>query len=248
MKVKLPVALFLFLYQVSFSQTEKPLKGILSSDGFLLKNVDVINKTSKKSTITNDKGEFVIEAKANDSLYFYAKEYYIKRLKVTSEDINLNYLIVSMLKKPEELEEVVIRRVATSGISWEGDAKNKQEKRDDLAAQKTASKLNTGVYDGAMVNGPDFGRIGGMILGLFIKEKEPPVEKSPDIEFAVLAKKTCNEKFYLQTLKLKPDQIELFLQFCDADPKSKTLIKHSNILSMMDFLTNKNIEFQKLKN
>jgi hypothetical protein len=87
-----------------------------------------------------------------------------------------------------------------------------------------------------------------MVLGLFIKEKEPEKEALPEIEFATLAKNTCDQKFYLEKLKLKPEEIDLFLQFCDADPKSKKLIENTNVLSMMDFLSAKNIEFQKLKN
>jgi uncharacterized protein YueI len=86
-----------------------------------------------------------------------------------------------------------------------------------------------------------------MILGLFIKEKEEVSQIKPQIEFKQLAKSTCDEKFYLQTLKLKPEEIDLFIQFCDADPKSKMLISSSNELNMMDFLIIKNIEFQKFK-
>jgi hypothetical protein len=65
-------------------------------------------------------------------------------------------------------------------------------------------------------------RIGGMILYLFVKEKEPTKEKGPNVEFVVLAKNTCNQKNYLEKLKLKTEEIDLFLQFCDVDPKSNT--------------------------
>jgi hypothetical protein len=246
MKVKLLLVFSLVVYQFSFSQTEKLLKGVVSSENFLLKNVDVINKTSKISTTTDEKGEFIIQAKANDSLYFYAKEFYLKKIKLTSDQMDQNNLVVLMFKIPEELEEVVIRTVATSGISWEGDKKYKQDKRDELAVEKVGNRIKTGIYDGAIENSPDFGRIGGMILGLFRKEKEKPKEKVPDIEFATLAKNTCDEKFYIETLKLKPDEIDLFLQFCDADPKSKIVVSSSNELSMMDFLMVKNAEFKKL--
>lgn len=85
-----------------------------------------------------------------------------------------------------------------------------------------------------------------MILKLFKKEKEKALENKPKIEFKQLAKSSCDQKFYIETLQLKPEEIPLFLQFCDADPKSKTLIENSNVLSMMNFLLSKNIEFKKL--
>jgi hypothetical protein len=246
MKVKLLFALSLLVCQFSFSQTEKSLKGKVSFDNILLQNVDVINKTSKISTTTNAKGEFIITAKANDSLFFYAKEYYLQRLKLTPEQISQNNLVVPMFKKPEELEEVVIRTVATSAITLRGDKKYEQEIIDKTSLDKAARKPKTGVYDGTIENGANLMRIGGMILGLFIKDKEPSKEKVPDIEFVVLAKNTCDQKFYLDKLKLKTEEIELFIQFCDVDPKSKIVVKDNNVLSMMFFLTVKNTEFKKL--
>jgi hypothetical protein len=93
----------------------------------------------------------------------------------------------------------------------------------------------------------DFKRIGGMIFALFAKEKEKIKISPPKIEFITLAKTSCNQKFYIETLKLKPEEIELFLQFCNADPKSKIVTQNNNSLAMMDFLFAKNLEFKKPK-
>ena len=247
MKIKLLYVCFLFLCQYSFSQIEKPIKGKILCDNFLLEKVDVINKTSKIGTTSNEKGEFTIQAKANDSLYFYAKEFHLKKTKLSSDQIDQNNLVIFMLRKPEELEEVVIKTVASSTFTLRGDKKYEQGKADEMTLEEAANRPKTKVYDGTIENGADFNRIGEMIFGLFIKEKEPAKKAAPKIEFIALAKNTCDQKFYLETLKLKPEEINLFLQFCDTDPKSKELIKNHNVLSMMDFLSAKNIEFQKIK-
>lgn len=245
MKVKLLPVLFLLAYQFSFSQIEKSVKGKVSSENILLQNVNVINKTNKKSTVTDENGGFMIEAKVNDSLVFYAKEYQLKKIKLSSGQIEQNNLDIIMFKKPEELEEVVITTLPA--IKWKIDEKWEQEMRDRVKLDKAAGSPKTGVYDGTIENGMDFIRIGKMIVDMFAKEKEEKKETVPEIEFAVLAKNICEENFYLETLKLKPEEIDLFLQFCDIDPKSKKLIEHHNVLSMMDFLSAKNIEFQRLK-
>ena len=223
MKVKLLFTLFLFVCQFSFSQTEKLLKGVVSSENFLLYNVDVINKTSQKSTRTNDNGEFVITVKANDSLLFYTKDYYLKRLKLSNEQMELNNLQVVMIKKPEELEEVVVNQMKSIKLSK--DENYEQRKLDDIDVAKRSGKLRTRVYDGSIEN--------GMIkmYRLFGSDDKPA-----EIEFAILAKNTCDQKFFTENFKLKPDEIDLFLQFCDTDPKSKKLRENTNILSMMDFL------------
>jgi hypothetical protein len=237
------VSLLFLVLQSGFSQTEKKLRGKVMFDNFLLKNVDVINKTTQTSTTSDAKGEFVLSAKVNDSIVFYSKEYYLKRLKLSPNDIETNNISVSMIKKPEELEEIIIRQ--TPNIDWKLDTKWEQVKRDEITAERTENRLKTpGVYDGVIDKGLNLARIGKTLFGLL--KKEPSNNKLPRIEFKELARNTCDQKFYLQTLKLKPDQIELFLEFCDADPKSKTLIENSTILSMMDFLSAKNIEFKKL--
>jgi hypothetical protein len=246
MKVKLLLVVSLFFYQFSFSQTENLLKGVVLSDNFLLQNVDVINKTSQKSTQTNDKGEFEIVVKANDSLLFYAKDYYLKRLKLSAEQIRQNNLQVVMVKKAEELEEVVVEKAHS--VRFNKDKAYEKGKRDEIDVMKSVENIKKRtVYDGAIDNPMDFMAIGKMVLDLFRKEKEPEKEAQSKIEFATLAKNTCDQKFFTDNLKLKPEEIDLFLQFCDTDPKSKALIKNHNVLSMMDFLSAKNIEFQKMK-
>lgn len=247
MKVKLLIALSLIVCQFGFSQTEKLLKGVVSSENFLLYNVDVINKTSQKSTKTDDKGEFIIAVKPNDSLLFYIKDFNLKRLKVSSKQIELNNLQVEMFKKAEQLEEVVVEK--KQNITLSKDKKYEQSKLDEYATEKFDNREGyQAMRRGTFVNGLNFITIGKKLLQLFSKEKEPEKETPPEIEFAVLAKNTCDQKFYLETLKLKPEEIDLFLQFCDLDPKSKKIMEHNNVLSMMDFLIAKNIEFQKLKN
>ena len=84
-----------------------------------------------------------------------------------------------------------------------------------------------------------------MILSLFIKEKEKKKEV-PEIKFKTLVNSSLNQDFFQKTLLLKPEETGLFLEFCDADPKSKTVLENANALSLMDFLFEKNVEFKKL--
>lgn len=237
--------LLLFVCQFGFSQTEKLINGKVLHEQFPVEKVDVVNFISKKVAVTNAAGRFSILVKAGDELIFISKEHDIKKIALDQKTIDKNNLLISLILKPEELKEVVVQN--TPSIKLSKDAKWEQAKLDQYTLEKNASKLkNPGVYDGTIENGMDIKRIGGMILKLFIKEKEVVKKSPPQIEFKQLARSSCDEKFYLQTLKLKPEEISLFLQFCDADPKSKTLLENSNILSMMDFLSTKNIEFKKL--
>jgi hypothetical protein len=236
--------LLLFVCQFGFSQTEKLIHGKVLHEQFPVEKVDVINKTTQKSTITDITGNFVLSAKTNDSIVFYRKEYYLKEIQLRPNDVATNNISISMVKKPEELEEIIIKQ--TPKIDWNLNSKWEQVKRDEITAERDEKRLkNTRIDDLTIDKGLNLARIGKTIFKAFAKEKTS--EKEPQIVFKQLARNSCDQKFYIETLKLKPDQIELFLEFCDADPKSKTLLENSNVLSMMDFLSSKNIEFKKLR-
>lgn len=212
------------------------------SENFLLQNVDVINKNKETGTKTNENGEFIISASANDSILFYDKNYHLKRIKLSLDDLETNNIIVRINRKPEELKEIVIRKVSTD---WEFDKKWEQLKRDEIAVYRKSKTLkNSGVYDGTIENGMDFVKIGKMLFGgLFKKDKKPDAE----IEFKDVATSNFDEKFYTETLQLKKEEIEPFLTFCNFDPESKkVLTNNSNALVLMDFLYQKNIEFKKI--
>ena len=213
------------------------------SDNFLLQNVDVINKDTQIGTRTNEKGEFILSASVNDSILFYVKDYTLKGIKLSLEDLNTNNIIVRIDKTPEELKEVVIHRV---DIDWEFDKKWEKEKNHEIAMQKKAKTLkNPGVYDGTIENGMDFVKIGKMLFGgLFKGKKEKAV--NPE-EFKEVAEASFDQKFYTETLQLKKEEIEPFLTFCNFDPESKnTLSENSNDLVLMDFLYKKSLEFKKI--
>jgi hypothetical protein len=243
-KIYLSLPLLFFAVQTSFSQTEKLINGTVLYEKFPVGKVEVANFSSKKTTITNASGEFSILVKAGDELFFVSKNHDIKKILVTKNTTNNKNLIISLTLKPEELKEVVITKIPSIQLST--DKGYEQGKLDQLALEKATKSLKTGVYNGTIENGMDLMRIGGMITGLFAKEKEKLKKTIPEVDFTALAKSNCDQKFYLENLKLKPDEIDLFLQFCAADPKSKSLLEHHNVLSIMDFLSAKNIEFKKL--
>ncbi|CAN1535168.1 hypothetical protein MCEGE10_01540 [Flavobacteriaceae bacterium] len=244
-QIKFVIFFQFFIVQISFSQSETVYKGKILCNNFPIEYIEIINLNSEKSVFSNNAGEFLIVAKSEDIVVFASKLYEYKRISVQSEYLNNHIQIISLILKPEQLEEVVITEIPS--IKWEKDTKWEQEKLDQLALEKVARTPKIlGINNGTIENGMDFKRIGGMIFGLFAKEKEKIKISPPKIEFIALAKTSCNQKFYIETLKLKPEEIELFLQFCNADSKSKMVAQNNNSLVMMDFLFAKNLEFKKL--
>jgi hypothetical protein len=244
MKLKLLILLSLIYNLVSYAQTKTQLSGRITSEFSVPLNVEIINISNKSNTVTNEKGEFVIQAKANDSLYIHHKDFFLKKVKLTADQIKQPNAIFTLVQKPQQLDEVIVFKAPNLKLSK--DTKYEQQKSDELALIKRESTLKTGVYDGTIPNGMDFNKIGELIIGLFVKEKEKPKPKKPQIPFTELAKKKISNKFYMNTLKLNPNEIDPFLKFCELDPKCKTIDSETDPLTLMDFLTQKNVEFQQI--
>nr|WP_315186020.1 hypothetical protein [uncultured Flavobacterium sp.] len=110
-------ALLILTAQMSYSQTEQHISGRVVSTDFALQAIDILNLVSKKTTITNSAGDFSILAKEGESIMFVSKNYYYKTITIKQADFDNNNFIISLTKKPEELEEVVVTRIASVKLS-----------------------------------------------------------------------------------------------------------------------------------
>lgn len=244
MKVQLLTTISLLTYQFSISQTEKLLHGKVLSNNYPLKKVEVINKTAKTSTTTDYMGDFSILVREKDSLLFFAQDYYFTRLKISRENIDKDNITVNMTIKAEELNEVVITNMKLARF------KTSQQDINDIKLTKDSQSLQkyTGVYDGTIPNGMDFGQIGKGVFNLFKNDKKEELKKqTEETVFRKLVKASIPSTFFTKDLKLPPEEVELFLDFCDADPRSKKLLENNNVLTTMDFLYTKNEAFKKVK-
>lgn len=240
MKIKLLGILVLFTAQISYSQT---IKGKIVFNNFSLSNVEVINSNSKSLSVSDTNGYFSIAAKMNDTLVFIAKNYELKKIIVNPFIINDKDLSIELTLKAEELEEVVIPEIK-SKTTW-----LTKEEIEQIKLNSSRPKQGLRIIDykeSPQLFGVDFIRLGRQFHKLFKKEKEPEKKQESIIAFKDFAKENCKQSYFLEKLKLKTDEIELFLDFCETDPKSKTIAEEKNILSTMDFLFKKNLEFKKL--
>jgi len=240
MKRVVVVILMLFHF-IGFSQTEKILHGKVVSGNTVLSGVDVVNASSKKSATTNKKGLFSIAVKANDELLIISKEYTDKTILVSQKEIDNDNLIIRLEKKPIELKEVAVTKSPSIKV---------KSSQMDLALAKLEKQAATpkvvGVYDGTIENGMDFVAIGKGIVNL-VKGKDEATQTPPPPGFKDYMLTNFNNDFFTQQLKLKPEEIQLFLAYCEADPKSKLIAANEDPLKTTEFVISKNEEFKKLQ-
>jgi hypothetical protein len=240
---KITSILFLLVSYACFSQNVKLIHGKISYQDSYQKNIDVINFSTRKLTQTNTLGEFTLEAKVGDALIFMSENFADQKYILKQEDFDKSILIIKLVEKPIPLEEVEIAQVKAikvAGVSY-NDVKIAKIEKD-----ATRPKVND-VYTGEMINGVDFIQLGKMVGKLF-KSKKPKIEKTAEtLSFKDYAKTNFNDSFFTKTLKLQPADTYRFLEYCQSDPESKTVIEKNDELAMLEFLLVKKSQFDKLK-
>ncbi len=234
------LAIFLLLFQIGFCQSDKLIQGKITSESFSIPGIDIINLSTNKSAVSNMEGKFSIVAKSGDVLLIGGKNYYTKKLFLKEEDINQKLLQIEIKQEIIELETVEITKEIRANLGEQKFVTTR--KVDDLLNSPT----NQLVYNGSIADGLNLVQIGKAIGSLF-KDKDKKTAYNRII-FSDFVAKNFDKTFFLKTLKLREEEIPLYLEFCNADLKSETIAQNNNILEVTDFLISKKEEFSKLKN
>jgi hypothetical protein len=139
-QIKFVVFFLFFSIQISFSQSETVYKGKILCNNFPIENIEIINLNSEISAFSSSAGEFFIAAKSEDIVVFASKLYEYKRISVHPEYLNNLIQIISLIKKPEELKEVIITKVKWQHIGSDKNASNQ------IALDKMQSQIKTHLF------------------------------------------------------------------------------------------------------
>ncbi len=90
-------------------------KVLNASTDNILENVHIVNLSQVIGTITNREGDFTIQAKVNDTLYFTYIGYKPLQVRVTNDWIKFGSVKIQMTELGIALEEVVVADVQLTG-------------------------------------------------------------------------------------------------------------------------------------
>jgi hypothetical protein len=241
MKTKV-VILVLFLFcQFCLGQTliRKPLRGRVVNDSVKVESGSVFNMNSKTRSFISSQGLFDIMAKTNDTLLFLSFGLKSKKIVLTDKDFAVLLLTVKLDTHITPLEEVVVKKTFIKP-----NLGNIQRIIDTEYFEDKQSSLDNPLMPSEIKYGMDIDRIGKMIWKSFFKDN-PNKEKDIDYgDFSDIVPKRIHAFFFTNTLKLKEDEIGLFLIYCENDPRAKALLKPESEFELIEFLINKNEEFK----
>lgn len=244
MKAKTTILVFCFFCQFCFGQTltGKSLHGMVVNDSVNVQSGYVLNVNSNSRTFIKAKGFFDIIAKTNDTLLFSSMGLKSKKIVLAEKDFAVSVLIVKMNTLVNPLKEVVVTKTVIKPNL--GNIQNiiDREYFDDKQSSPTP---DSPLMPSEIKYGMDIDRIGKMIWKSFFKEN-PDKDAEVDYgDFTEIVPKRIHPFFFTNTLKLKEDEIGLFLMYCDNDPKSKALLKPKAEFELIEFLVIKNEEFKR---
>lgn len=236
-------------------------KGKIVSDTLAVERVTITNISSNIVAITDDFGKFSIYAKAKDTLIISSVAFDTVRLIVEESDFGFEVLKIKLDVSVNVLDEVIIKPIKLTGDLASDSKKIKTIGSPVLKGQKLEAKdyaISTSTRPVNSVNGNvdksldgiNFVNIGKVLFKAIFKPK-PKKDKSYDkrtfLIFADVVKEKFTYHFFSQTLKLKNEEIPLFLNFADTNEVSENkLLKYENEMLLIEYLIKKSEEFRKI--
>ncbi len=239
---KLYLLLFAFSISVTFAQTKLLLKGKVYFENFPLQKIEIINLDAEKIVFSNIDGSFEILVDVGNKIVIGNSDYNYRTLTIKKEDLENKDFTVILVKKIEELDEVIITNIKLPKIKID------QATIDVAKLQKNNTFPNNINNQQLIPNGADLtilGReIGKLFKAIFNIQPKKPVKIIPKIDMEAYLAKNFKTNYLSETLNLKQDQIHLFFEFCKADSQYKSTFESDNVLLIMEFLNKKNTAFK----
>lgn len=231
MKTNNTLNLFLFLLcQISFGQTvgEKIIHGKIIVESRNIAGVTIINLVNEKSTISDSNGEFFILAKADDLLVFTSVNLEYHRRQIEEEDLKSDVLIIKMIAKITELEEVIVNKhteinAVALGISPKGIIQRTQMEKKLYTAGDFKPIHLLGLLGGSLAVDPILNAINGRTAML-----KKSIEAENKQHLLALFSSLFDDTYFTKKLKIPADYIKGFQYYCVEDGRISEALKSKN--------------------
>jgi len=219
----LPLLCFLFICFSTFGQENRILiSGKVKNDSIPIENVHIINKNSKKGTITNRLGQFKISVTDKDTLMISDIQYSNKIIVINQDNLLNKYLEINLLELTNELDEVIVQQFDDMseelGLPNAGKKPlNKLERNLNHYSQKStpivileALLFKPGGIDDVynIISG---NRKNDRKLKALIDEDRMTASKR---EYVTKIKDHFQEDFFIKSVKIDPEHINSYIFYC----------------------------------
>lgn len=199
--------ILILICSLQLSAQENPIliDGRIINDSIAVENVHVVNITSNKGTLSNDKGEFQIFAKENDTIQFSSIQFVSRKLIINQKHLKNRVLKINLSQKTNVLKEIVIENMAKSlGLP----------NADKEPLKPTERKLNY-IKKGGNID-KIYAWVSGNkkkleILQKHLDEDEKISENKLNVQ---MIRNHFEDVFFINTLKIPKENIDGLINFC----------------------------------
>ncbi|MDP3312102.1 hypothetical protein [Lutibacter sp.] len=254
MKIKLLSIFIGFIIFFNANSQEKRI--LIEGKIFSSKNpaisVHIVNLNSSFGTISYARGEFEIPVKLNDTLLFSSIEFEIKKILITKNHIQANYIEIHLISSTTNLKEIFLK-----GLIGTLSADIHLTPKDTVLKHSFVFKLSD--LDKELP--PDKGFKDAPFAGLF--PPLPPLATIPDFayeaeqrekrelkrkkDFPNLIKSRLGIRYFTETLKIPEDNINHFLAYCE-NRNVVALFYDKKLLELIEIIAEESKLYNQIKN
>ncbi len=255
MKIKLFLVIMICIVDMSIAQIpsrviiDGKISGQLDDN---LEGVVVYNRTTNKSTITNQNGDFQINVGVSDKLEVVSIQYQKFTVIIDDGVIENKRLTIFLTESVNQLDEVVVtpydllgnvkadlKKIKISdyvGVSQVAkEASSGINDYDyDFKPDKLSPLRNNAVLDNNLINGVNFVNL----VKLLIK-KNKTSKKKGDRKIDDYVRNMYNDQFFKDNLALDINQINDFIFFAEENGLDNTYLEKGKELDLIKFLIEK---------
>jgi len=247
---------FISIFLLSFNLTAQIIQRVDINGRIIVsandvEGVTVFNTSSNKGTITNEKGEFKIEAKLNDVIEFSALQF--EKFSVTIDDkvMNNRYVTVYLVERINKLDEVLVTPYDMLTGNIVTDVKSVETFNPDLDAiyfgvndvygidftdDYKSKVVNTAMTPQQFQYSPDLVKIlGGLLKPVFNsnKDKKKKILKSgPQKDLVDL----YGKEFLIRSFNIPEERIEEFVAFVETNQFDTHILDKGHEMFLIEHL------------
>lgn len=237
---------FILEQSIAYSQDKIMLEGRITADSIEKSRINIHNITKNTGTTNSDSGRFKIEVQENDILLFSSIQYEKVQIKISKEDIAKNFLIVELIEKVIDLDEVLVSKIDLSGnLSRDIEEIKTYNYYEGIPTSKVPRLTHIGRQLFTAKDG-DIDPLLNMISG-----RLQMLEKANEIEQLTIAVQkgidVVGSSFFTEDLQIPNEEIINFVYYCARAPSYKSLISEENYLELIVLFKEKAPGFKEIR-
>jgi len=224
------------------------IEGKVFSKNNEVESVTVYNSSSNRGTITDENGEFKIEAALNDVIEISALQYRKGSIKITEEILSKKFVKIFLVENVTVLQEVVILPYDLTGnlivdvedvvlvepIAFELGNMNAFELPDDQYTEVVNPFMNNGELMYAM----NVGSVIGLLFDAIMPNKPKSKNKKEKLQEAYnkSLEGVLGRTYIINNFNIAEDKVEAFIVFVEDNGLDQELLLEENRMQLIEFL------------